>query len=58
MLADIFKDIDTSNNGQISRQEMFTHLKHTRELDFDRLQESEGEEVTPKNEMIPGFEKV
>ena len=37
---------------------MFTHLKHTRELDFDRLQESEGEEATPKNEMIPGFEKV
>ena len=36
---------------------MFNHLKRTREVEFDRIQESEGEETT-KNAVIPGFEKV
>jgi len=43
LLGDILKDIDTANSGQISWDEMFNHLKRTREVDFDRLQESEGE---------------
>ena len=39
---------------------MFGHLKRTREIEFDRLQESgdASDESTPKNTMIPGFQKV
>mgnify|MGYP001225322755 CR=1 FL=1 len=37
LLKDIFSDIDTANNGLISRDEMFGHLKRTREIEFDRL---------------------
>ena len=37
---------------------MFGHLKRTREIEFDRQEESGVTEETPTQTMIPGFQKV
>ena len=40
LLKDIFNDIDSNGDGNLSRDEMFAHLKKTREIEFDRKEES------------------
>ena len=59
LLKDIFNDIDQNGDGNLSRDEMFTHLKRTRELEFDRKEESidrASSDASPKAApIIPGF---
>ena len=59
LLKDIFNDIDHFGDGTFSRDEMFDHLKRTREIEFDRKEESidrGSSEASPKpSSIIPGF---
>ena len=36
LLDNIFHDINTKGDGKIDRDEMFDHLKRTREVDHER----------------------
>ena len=40
LLKDIFNDIDKDGDGCFSREEMFDHLKKTKEREFDRKEEA------------------
>ena len=59
LLQDIFKDIDQNGDGNLDRDEMFNHLKRTREIEFDRKEESfdkASSDASPKGStVIPGF---
>jgi len=60
LLKDIFNDIDENKDGTFSRDEMFEHLKKTRDLQFERQESAEGSlsEQTPKVNLVPGFAEL
>ena len=59
LLKDIFKDIDDNGEGTISRDKMFGHLKRTREIEFERKEDSnKSVDSSPKTALIPNFNKV
>ena len=41
LLQDIFNYIDENKDGQVSRDEMFSHLKRTREIEFERKESND-----------------
>lgn len=51
LLQDIYNDIDANGDGNLSRDEMFNHLKRTREIEFVRQEDSmdrASSEASPK----------
>ena len=58
LLQDIFNDIDQNGDGNLDRDEMFDHLKRTRELEFERKESvdrtSSDASPKPATLIIPG----